>query len=291
MIRDLTVNYIDSFLDDYFDIAIPDITVTDIVEILIISFFAYQLLKWIKNSRAWTLLRGILIILAFFIIAALFEMNTILWLGERLISVAFIAIIVVFQPELRNALEHLGRRNILNLLIPSAFRRNRGRAFSNKTLNDIVSACLDMSKVKTGALIVIEKEVPLGDYIRTGISIDSLLSRQLIVNIFEKNTPLHDGAIIVRGDRIVAATCYLPLSQNVSISKSLGTRHRAALGVSEVSDSVTIVVSEETGDISAAEGGIITGHLTEEGLKSILKRLQLEEEANEREGEKTDAVH
>ncbi len=283
------IDYIDIFLRDYFDIVIPDATITDVIEIFIIAFFSYSLLKWIKQTRAWMLLRGIIIIVFFFVFATLFRMNTILWLGEKFISVAFIAIVVVFQPELRYALEHLGRQNIIAGLFPAYFRRVKYKRFQDKTLEDLVSSCMDMSKVKTGALIVIEKDVALGEYIHTGIKLDSIVSNQLILNIFEKNTPLHDGAVIIRGDRIVAATCYLPLSQNISISKNLGTRHRAALGISEVSDSVTLVVSEETGGISVAKGGTLTKNLNAEGIRSVLGDLQLSEVSHEKREEENNA--
>lgn len=267
-------NGIDNILYDYFKLTIPEINVIDVLEIIIIAFFTYEVLKWIKNTRAWMLLRGLVVIAVFFIVAALFQMSTILWLGERLISVAFVALVVVFQPELRSALEKLGRNSMLRSALLNIMGRRTGIRFSDKTLNHIVDACMEMSKVKTGALIVMEKEVGLAEFINTGIRLDSVISRQLLINIFEKNTPLHDGAVIVRGDRIVSATCYLPLSPNVMINKELGTRHRAAIGISEVSDSVTIVVSEETGDVSIAEGGAIVRGLDSAGLKERLTNLQ-----------------
>lgn len=272
--QDGIIKSIDYFLGDVFNLALPDPRFVDIVEIFIIAFLTYWILKFIFNTRAWVLLKGIVFIAALFLVAAIFQMKTILWIGERFVSVAFVGLVVVFQPELRNALEHLGTNNFISKVLPTVLRRNGEDRFSKKTLNDLVSSCLDMGEVKTGALIVIEKDVALGEYIRTGINIDAVVTRQLILNIFEKNTPLHDGAIVVSGDRIVAATCYLPLSGNSSIGKELGTRHRAALGVSEVSDSVTIVVSEETGGISVAEGGKLYRHLDGEGLREILLALQ-----------------
>lgn len=269
------INTFDAFLGDYFELAIPDIHITDIIEVLIISFVIYEVLVWVKNTRAWMLLRGLAVIVALFILAAILQMNTILWLGERFVSVAFIAIVIVFQPELRHALEHLGRNNILLKFIPSTWTRTGWHRFDDRTLNDLVKACYDMGAVKTGALIVIEQEVQLTEFERTGIPLDSLLSRQLLLNIFEKNTPLHDGAIIVRGDRIISATCYLPLSDNLAINKELGTRHRAAIGVSEVSDALTIVVSEETGAVSVAVDGEIHRNLDEEGLRTWLHKIQM----------------
>lgn len=274
MTPDRILNSIDAFLGDNFNLAIPDISVIDIVEIVIISFFIYQIFKWIKNTRAWMLFRGILIVALFFVVAGLLQMNTILWLGERFISVAVIALVVVFQPELRYALEHLGRGNFFTRIFAPLVGRNQESRFSDKTLNDILLSVNDMSQVKTGALIAVENKVGLDEYVRTGITLDSLVSRQLINNIFEKNTPLHDGAVIIRGDRIVAATCYLPLSSSFYINKDLGTRHRSALGLSEVSDAVIIVVSEETGSISYAYGSQIYYNISQDALKEALKNIQ-----------------
>lgn len=219
------------------------------------------------------LLKGIIVILIFILIAALFQMSTILWLAEKTVNVAVVALAVIFQPELRKALEQLGRKRFVSALFDFDSASDTKR-FSDKTINELVKACFEMGKVKTGALIVIEQEIVLAEYERTGIALDSILTSQLLINIFEKNTPLHDGAIIVRGDRIVSATCYLPLSDSLAISKELGTRHRAAIGISEVSDSVTIIVSEETGAVSIAKGGRIFRELTQDGLREHLKLIQ-----------------
>ena len=246
-------------------------SLTDIIEIIIISVLIYYMLVWIKDTRAWMLLRGILVILAFVLLAVLFEMNTIVWIADKLFNVAMIAVVVIFQPEMRKALENLGRKNILVNLFNFDFNKVENGKFSDKTITELVKACYEMGKVKTGALIVIERDVMLNEYIRTGIPLDSLVSSQLLINIFEHNTPLHDGAIIVRGDRIVAATCYLPLSDNMELSKELGTRHRAAVGVSEVSDSMTIIVSEETGAVSLAVEGTLYRNIDADFLKSKLR--------------------
>ncbi len=232
---------------------LPKITVIDVIEIIIIAIALYGVMAWIKNTRAWALLRGIIIILIFIVIAAIFRMNVILWLAANLASIAVIALIIIFQPELRTALESLGRRNLFARMFRVDPIRNSGARMDERSVNDIVKACQEMAKEKTGALIVVERDIQLREYIRTGIELDSLISSQLLINIFEHNTPLHDGAVVVRGDRVVAATCYLPLSDNMELSKEFGTRHRAALGVSEVSDSLTIVVSEETGKLSIAQ--------------------------------------
>lgn len=252
---------------------IPSVTTTDIVEIIIISFLFYSILVWIKNTRAWALFRGILVIAVFILIAAIFQMNTILWIAGKAINVGIIALAVIFQPELRKALDQLGRKRFFAGLFEWDPNRTIKR-FSEKTVNEMVKGTFEMAKVKTGALIVVEKEMMLSEYERTGISLDSLVSSQLLINIFEKNTPLHDGAIIVRGDRIVSATCYLPLSDNMELDKELGTRHRAAVGISEISDSLTIIVSEETGAVSVAIGGQILRNLNADELKKQLMILQ-----------------
>ena len=250
-------------------INIPAITVTDIVEIVIIAFVLYQLLVWVKSTRAWSLLKGLIVILVFLLVAAVFQMTTIIWLAKNLANIAAIALIIIFQPELRGALERLGRKNYFSALFDTG--KSTDARFTEKTINEIVKACYEMGKVKTGALIVVERGVQLNEFIRTGIALDSLLSSQLLINIFEHNTPLHDGAVIVRGDRIVAATCYLPLSDNMQLSKDLGTRHRAAVGISEVSDSMTVVVSEETGAVSLTMDGVLYHNIDAEFLRDKLK--------------------
>ena len=252
------------------------IAVTDIIEIAIIAFLFYYMLAWIKNTRAWTLLKGVLVILVFVMFAAIFQMNTILWIAEKFVSVAVIAIAVIFQPEMRKALESLGRHKLLMHFFNFEGNKTMGK-FSDKTITELVRACFEMGKVKTGALIVIEDEMMLSEYERTGIAVDGIVSSQLLINIFEKNTPLHDGAVIVRGDRVVSATCYLPLSDSLNLSKDLGTRHRAAVGISEVSDSLTIAVSEETGRVSIAIGGELYRNVDADFLKNKLSFLQKRE--------------
>ena len=264
-----------AFMDKYLSwIDKPKIGPTDIIEIIIIAFVLYHVMVWVKNTRAWMLFKGIIVILIFLLLAALFQMNTILWLSGKVVNVAAIALVIIFQPELRNALERLGRKNFLTAFFNFDFQKSNPVRFSEKTINEIAKACYEMGKVKTGALIVVERDVMLNEYIRTGIPLDSLVSSQLLINIFEHNTPLHDGAIIVRGDRIVSATCYLPLSDNMELSKELGTRHRAAVGISEVSDSMTIVVSEETGAVSVAQGGELTRSINEAELRVKLEEVQ-----------------
>ena len=253
---------------------LPKITMTDVVEILIITFLFYYMLVWIKNTRAWVLLKGIMVILLFVLVAAVFQMNTIIWIAKNTLSVAITAIVIIFQPEIRKALENLGQKNFLTSFFTFDFSKGEIAKFTDKTINELVKACYEMGKVKTGALIVIEDEIVLSEYERTGIAVDGILTSQLLINIFEKNTPLHDGAVIVRGDRVVSATCYLPLTDSLSISKDLGTRHRAAVGISEVSDSLTIVVSEETGKVSIAMGGELYRNVDAGFLKNKLSFIQ-----------------
>ena len=254
------------------------VSYTDIIEIIIISVLIYYMLVWIKDTRAWMLLRGILVIVAFVLLAVLFEMNTIVWIADKLFNVAMIAVVVIFQPEMRKALENLGRKNIFANLFNFDFGKVENGKFSDKTITELVKACYEMGKVKTGALIVVEDEIVLTEYERTGIAVDGILTSQLLINIFEKNTPLHDGAVIVRGDRVVSATCYLPLTDSLSLSKDLGTRHRAAVGISEVSDSLTIVVSEETGKVSIALDGELYRNVDAEFLKNKLSYIQKREQ-------------
>lgn len=263
-------DFMNSFLGGWY---IPDIRVTDIIEIIIIAYLAYHVMIWIKNTKAWLLLKGILVLGGFIVIAAVFKMNTVLWIAKNSISVLATAAVIVFQPELRRALEKLGQQTFFANILSLDKNRYEER-FQEKTIDAIVSACYSMGEVKTGALIVLERDIVLGEYANTGIELDCLVSEQMLVNIFEHNTPLHDGAVIIRGDRIVAATCYLPLSENMGLSKQLGTRHRAAVGMSEVSDAFVVCVSEETGSVSYASGGKISRGVTENELREKLVQLQ-----------------
>lgn len=258
---------------------VPKITFKNLIEIAIIAILVYEMLIWIKNTRAWTLLKGIVFILAFFLAAAILELDTILWLLEKTSYIAVTAIIVIFQPELRKALEQIGSQNVLTTLF-STDDTKKNEDFSEKTIAELVRACFEMGKVKTGALIVIERGTPLGEIERTGIEVDGIVTSQLLINIFEHNTPLHDGAVVIRGNRVTAATCYLPLSDNMTISKDLGTRHRAAVGISEVTDSITVVVSEETGRVSVVEKGGLSKVATADELRKALAVAEAQEETN-----------
>ena len=257
---------------------LPRITFSNVTEIIILTILVYYALLWIKSTKAWYLLRGIAMIMAF-AVAAIFHWDTILWILGRTGGIAVTALVIIFQPELRKALEQLGSRNLISELF--SFDDNReNQGFSDRTVNEIVKATFEMAKVKTGALMVIERNVSLKEIERTGIEINGLVSSQLLINIFEHNTPLHDGAVVIRGNRVTAATCYLPLSDNMTISKDLGTRHRAAVGISEVTDSITVVVSEETGRVSVVEKGGLSKVATADELRKALAVAEAQEETN-----------
>lgn len=255
---------------------LPRISLRNLFEIAIISFLVYEILFWIKNTRAWTLLKGLLTIMVFAIVAVLLRLDTIVWILKNITTIAVTAFLVVFQPELRKALEQLGSQNLLSGILAQDDGKS-SQEFNDRTVNELVRATFEMAKVKTGALMVIERGTSLKEIERTGIEISGLVTSQLLINIFEHNTPLHDGAIIIRGNRVTSATCYLPLSDNLSISKDLGTRHRAALGISESTDSLTVVVSEETGRVSLAEGGSLRRINSPEELKLAIAAKPEEE--------------
>ena len=245
----------------------------DAAEILIIAVLLYYTLVWMKTTRAWILLKGLIVILVFLLLAYFFRMTTILWMAQNVLGFAVTALIVVLQPELRKALEELGKKNIISSVLPFDNSHRVNEEFSEKTINEITKACVEMGKVRTGALIVIEQKVSLRDYERTGIDVDGIVTSQLLINIFEHNTPLHDGAVIIQGNRVVSATCYLPLSDNLGLSKELGTRHRAGVGISEITDSLTIIVSEETGKISVAYEGELERNLDADSLRDRMHKI------------------
>ena len=257
----------------------------DVLEVLIIAYLVYHILLWVQTTKAWTLLKGVVVILVIWFFASYFRMNTILWIGKNLLGTAITAVVIVLQPELRKALEELGKKNILSTVLPIDTGKKEENVVTEKTIHEIVRACVEMGKVKTGALIVIEGQQSLADYERTGIDIDAVVTSQLLINIFEHNTPLHDGAVIVRNNRVTSATCYLPLTDNDSISKEVGTRHRAGVGISEATDSITVIVSEQTGKISVALDGTLERGLDADTLKARLKEFAaLSEQGDQTEG-------
>ncbi len=264
---------VSGFIEEYVSsLHMPTISITDVIEILILSFVIYHLMVWVRNTKAWSLFKGIIVILVFLLIAIMFEMTTILWIVRNILPTMVIAFVVILQPELRRALEQLGQKNIVFSFLN--YDNARSGRYSDHTIDEIVKASFAMGRAKTGALMVFERNETLMEYEKTGIPIDAQVTSQLLINIFEHNTPLHDGAVLFRNDRIVAATCYLPLSDNRSLSKALGTRHRAAVGISENTDSLTVIVSEENGKVSVAFGGELFSGLTQEGLRAKLELIQ-----------------
>lgn len=261
-------------LEEYLNLfSLPHVRINDVIDILIVSIIIYEVARWIRNTRAWMLFKGLLVLVIFTIIATVMQLHTIMWILDKIFSIGITAAIIIFQPELRRALESLGKKNIIANFFTFDDAKEE-EVFDDRSIQAITKACVEMGKAKTGALIVLEREVGLGEYERTGIPIDSKITSQLLINIFEHNTPLHDGAVLIRNNRIVSATCYLPLTDSLEIGKELGTRHRAAIGISEVSDSITIVVSEETGGISIAEGGKLYRRMNAESLKKYLQTLK-----------------
>lgn len=245
------IENIQSFIMRFLDI-IPPITASGIVEIIIFTFLVYKIIMWIINTRAYNLLRGLFILIAFVVLSYVFQLRVIFDILKNASSVLIILLVIIFQNDIRKAIEKLGRYQWFKRLF--SFTKT-SQLKSDKEVSAICRSVFEMSKVKTGALIVIQQNDDLTKIIETGIRIDGAISTQLIVNIFEKNTPLHDGAVVIVNNTIVAATCYLPMSENLSISKDLGTRHRAGLGISEITDAFTIIVSEETGNVTVAYRG------------------------------------
>ena len=244
---------------------VSTIGVLDIIDIVVVAYFLYRVYLMLKNTRAATLVKGLLVLVGFMIICRTLNLHVISWLLEKSMTVIMVALPVVFQPELRRALEQIGRGKL--------FRKGSelDEQEINAMLDAIASATKAMSAAKVGALMVFERATGLVERIETGVPIDGLVSSGLIQNIFVKDTPLHDGAVIIRGNRVVAACCLLPLTENRNLSQELGTRHRAAIGLSEQSDAMVLVVSEETGAISIARNGELMRYLTVDDVKDILR--------------------
>jgi diadenylate cyclase len=246
------------------------IKVTDVIDIVIVAYLLYRLLGFIKETRAQQLFRGILLIIAFFLVSEVFNLSLLNWLFTKLITVGLIAVVILFQPEIRRALEQIGRRGVLSRQF-----RDMGKEEMYATVHKIVDAVDDFSSTQTGALMAIERETMLTDISETGVIVDAEISVRLLGNLFYEGSPLHDGAVIIRGDRVHAASCVLPLTERQNIGKNLGTRHRAALGLSEVSDAFVIVVSEETGAISVAQNGEFKRFLDLKTLEKMLLDIYL----------------
>ena len=258
--KDNIVEYIKSLQTNPFEL------VTLIIDLAIVIFLLYSFFKIVRGSRAWQLIKGIAFVVIATWISGLLNLKILNWILTGIMNLGVIAIIVIFQPELRRALEQLGTNKFTQFF-------GIDKDLATKTKEDIykvVIAATELSKNKTGALIVVERDIKIQDIIATGIPMEAEVSPQLLVNIFEPNTPLHDGAVVISGNKIASAACVLPLADDKDISKDLGTRHRAALGISTQSDSIVVVVSEETGKISVAKDGILIADVREDVLKKIL---------------------
>ena len=253
------------------------ISFIDILDILIVAYIIYRFMKLLKDTSAERLIKGIIILVGIMLLASMLHLTMISWLLQQALNVGLFAIVVVFQPELRRLLEQIGKGNFSRLIVPADAPDE-----VESMIAATVSACADMSRTKTGALIVFERRERLGEIISTGTMVDAAPSAELIKNIFFKNSPLHDGAMVVRAGRVCAAGCVLPLSGNQSLSRDLGTRHRAAVGMSESADSVLVVVSEETGSISVAIGGMLKRHLSPDMLRKLLENELLDSEKQEK---------
>ncbi|RAV15287.1 diadenylate cyclase CdaA [Paenibacillus contaminans] len=239
-------------------------SIKEIIDVLIVSYVIYKLLMLLRGTRAIQLLKGIFVVMVTWALSITFHLNTLQWMMTQMFNIGLIALIIIFQPELRRALEQLGRGKL--------FSRSTAEEDQevNQRIGEIMKTVANLSKRRIGALIVFERETGLNEYIESGIPIGSEITSELLINIFIPNTPLHDGAVIIRQNRLMAAGCYLPLSENPFISKELGTRHRAAIGMSEVSDAISVVVSEETGQVSLAINGMVVRDIKEESLISKL---------------------
>lgn len=272
------MRWLQTFFNEYL-IRLTRLKIGDILEILIITMIIYYFLRWIKTTNAWAVLKGLLILFVCWLVAYIFDLHAIQWIFVNAVGAGIMALVILFQPELRRVLEQLGSGVVPSLL--------GGRAIDQETLtngdiDEIIHAVYHMAKEKTGALIVIERQISLQEQIKTGIEIDANICSGLLISIFEENKPLHDGAVIIRGRKLLTATSYLPLSSNMQLSKEVGTRHRAAVGISEETDSFTIVVSEERGSVSIARNGELIRGISADRLRTELQALQAAPEKKKR---------
>lgn len=283
------MQFVGELLRSQFGITVPYVRIIDMIQILLLTVLFYRFIGWMRNTKAWNLFKGLMALLLFYMLAIMLDMSVIVWLVNNFLSVLILAIVIIFHPEIRQALDRLGssissgrQGTLLKQLIPIDFGKELNPdAFTEETADALVTAAFAMSMVKTGALIVIQNQDPVEHYVqRWGTSLDAKVSSDLLINIFEKNTPLHDGAVIIVGNRIVAAKCFLPLNENSGISSNLGTRHHAAGGISEVTDSITIIVSEQTGRVSVSQKGSLHS-VNKQELKDALSKLY---ETNEESG-------
>ena len=263
-------------MKDIFANITADITIFDIIDILVVAFIVYKILGFIRDSRAQQLVKGVLVLVAVFALSGVLHLNTINWILKNAMTVGILAVVILFQPELRRGLERMGRTGLL----ADRFLGDKNRA--KHVVDSFVDAVNAFSSTRTGALIVIEREVSLGDISENGTILNADVSAELLGNIFYKGSPMHDGAVIIRGEKVFAAGCVLPLTSRIDIGKELGTRHRAAIGITENSDAVAIVVSEENGIISVAREGKINRFLDSKALEKLLLTLYLDEGKQDR---------
>ncbi len=269
---------------DYIGKFVQLVKITDLIDIVIVAVLIYQMLKMIRETRALQLVKGIAILLVVLQLSTWLNFTVINYILKNIMQVGLFTIVVIFQPELRSILERVGRSKVGKLMDFSSMQYDELEM--KKIINELVMATVNLSQTKTGALIVLERDIKLGDVVDTGALLNAEVTQALLENIFVPKTPLHDGAVILRNDRIYSAGCVLPLTSNKNLSRELGTRHRAAIGMSEVSDAVVIVVSEETGKISIAINGTLTRNLNEHTLKNAIERALLKPSKNSSESDK-----
>ena len=247
------------------------ISINDVVDILIVAYLFYKILRFIKDTRAEQLFKGVIILLVATQVSGMLKLHTLYWILVKILEAGFILPFIIFQPELRAGLEHRGRNTNLfrfGTQAKSAYELN-----VEKVISEMLGAVYDMAGRKIGALLVLEGKTKLNEIVETGTEIDAKITKQILCNIFIPNTPLHDGAVIIRDGKIKSAACFLPLTQRKDLSKDLGTRHRAGIGISEISDSLILIVSEETGHVSIARAGKIYRDVSKDRLANILKNF------------------
>lgn len=259
-------------MENFLNNILSSIGLNDVLDILIVAFLVYKVLGFIRETRAEQLAKGIVVLVAATLLSNFFDLYTLHWLLSGVMTVGLVALVVIFQPELRRALEHLGRSRFVNIM------NDIDKEDAKRMVTEMVNAVETMSASRTGALMVIEKEITLNDIVETGTVIDARISAEMIGNVFYEGAPLHDGALIIRGSRLYAAGCVLPLTQNKELSKELGTRHRAGIGITENSDALVIIVSEETGVISIAQNGVLTRFMDGKSIEKILLDMYLQED-------------
>lgn len=259
-------------MENFLNNILSSIGLNDVLDILIVAFLVYKVLGFIRETRAEQLAKGIVVLVGATLLSNFFDLYTLHWLLSGVMTVGLVALVVIFQPELRRALEHLGRSRFVNIM------NDIDKEDAKRMVTEMVDAVETMSASRTGALMVIEKEITLNDIVETGTVIDARISAEMIGNVFYEGAPLHDGAMIIRGSRLYAAGCVLPLTQNKELSKELGTRHRAGIGITENSDALVIIVSEETGVISMAQNGVLTRFMDGKSIEKILLDMYLQED-------------